>query len=763
MNPTTTARALLLTAALAPALSAQDWTDEQLVAACQGFQTESLPTRLQQVGVLLGERQHAFTALVARIHGDHREYRLKVDQLLDELGDPRWQVREKAERTLIEIGSRGVVLIQQRKDNFTVLEQQIRCGRILDALVAKGDAQEKLEKNLLRGLVSTALYLDAEPRLVRALRSALGHTEATIGDAAIRALGKHGGDDEADSVGQMVGFKNGIHRLVSVSALGRMRSPKALAMCRQLLGTSPIADGPFAGITLNPTERMAIVRALHSRDDDDARAMLTELEQHPDTALAAAARTKVPAGGTGVVAKFTVMPDRSQVDGQLGGFFGESMLVTGAFPGLASAELSFSDCDTMDFPDHVVKPITEARVFLNQGSLVAGAVLSIDPESVKIESARFGKMTLSRKDIQGIAFKPSLDRLVGGSTEFDRVRLPDATFVEGKVVRADASTLVVATAAGERSLAIGDVDGLLFTRPRQTEPDTTTYARFETVTGERILGFIGDNSAENVVVVVPQIGATVLPLRDVRRIELGVGGGAMWGFTLIADYSDNRIVEVDEQGRELFKLEEVFGAWDAECLDNGNLLITEFSVSRVQEVDRTGKQVWFFDALKNPYDADRLQNGNTLIADTFASRVIEVDQAGKIVWSYDKDIRPFDVDRLQNGNTLIADVMKDRIIEVDPAGEIVWEVKGMPNAHDADRLPGGNTLVTLRNKGAVLEIDRDGKVVWELQGLSSPSDADRLPNGNTIVAENTRVREFDRRGNEIWKKEMTWAVEVNRY
>ena len=42
-------------------------------------------------------------------------------------------------------------------------------------------------------------------------------------------------------------------------------------------------------------------------------------------------------------------------------------------------------------------------------------------------------------------------------------------------------------------------------------------------------------------------------------------------------------------------------------------------------------------------------------------------------------------------------------------------------------------------------------------------NAQRLPNGNTLVAENTRVREFDRRGNEVWKKEMTWAVEVNRY
>jgi hypothetical protein len=63
----------------------------------------------------------------------------------------------------------------------------------------------------------------------------------------------------------------------------------------------------------------------------------------------------------------------------------------------------------------------------------------------------------------------------------------------------------------------------------------------------------------------------------------------------------------------------------------------------------------------------------------------------------------------------------------------------------------------------VVELDPQGDVVWKLEGLSSPSDADRLPNGNTLVAENTRVREFDRRGNEVWKKDMTWAVEVNRY
>lgn len=200
------------------------------------------------------------------------------------------------------------------------------------------------------------------------------------------------------------------------------------------------------------------------------------------------------------------------------------------------------------------------------------------------------------------------------------------------------------------------------------------------------------------------------------------------GLTLIADYSDNRIIEIDSTGVVVNELKEVFGVWDAEILSNGNYLITEFSVSRVSEVTRDGRVVWSLggadrSVLNNPYDADRLPNGNTLIADTFGGRVIEVNAQDAIVWSYDKDIRPFDTDRLDNGNTLIADVLADRVIEVDPNGVIVWEAMNLPNIHDADR----------------------------------------LPNGNTLVAENGMVREFDPQGKEVWKLEMTWAVEINRY
>ena len=631
-------------------------------------------------------------------------------------------MRENAERSLVEIGGRARAVIQQRRDDYQVLEQHIRCGRILEALDAKGTEQEDRERLLLQGLVRTSLHLQGDERLLRSLRSALGHTDTSIAGGAIRAIGKHGCDNEADAIAMMVTFKSGLHRSIALSALGRMNSAKAIGFCRGML-FGGITEGPLKDVTLNRTEAMSIVRALRTRSDDGAKQLLADLSKHSDPVIAKGASVAIPAAVASVDATLT-MPDRTQVTGKLGNMYGDSFVVVGAFAGVPETELSSNDCSTIDFPNHVVQKNTSTTVFLNQGSSVTGQVVAIDADSVQLASPVFGAVTLSRQDIQGMAFDPDLDRLVGASVEFDRLRLRTGKLLDGKIAGIQAGKVILEPIGGAvQEIPVAEVGGILFKRPMAAEPDSTSYVRLDLVTGERLIGFVAESSSDHVAVTVPLLGATALPWTSIHHVELGVGGGAMWGFTLIADYSDNRIVEVDDQGRVVFVLEEIFGAWDAECLDSGNLLITEFSVSRVQEVNRKGEMIWQFEDLKNPYDADRLPNGNTLIAD----------------------------------------VLKDRVIEVSPAGEIVWEAKGLPNAHDADRLPNGNTLVTLRNKGVVLEIDRDGKIVFELSGLSSPSDADRLPNGNTLVAENTRVREFDRHGNEVWKKEMTWAVEVNRY
>ncbi len=740
------------TGSTSPAGQDGEWSGDRLATESQGFQNESLVTKLEQIGTLLQNQAAAYSAIVARIHGDHREYLLKIDRLIDELTDERWSVREQAERTLIEIGGRAKAMILQHRDEYDYVEQRLRCARILDALAAKGTEQEDREQRLLRGLVQTALYLKPEPRLLRALRSALGHTDPSVVAGAIRALGKLGGDDEVGAVEQMLEWKGGMHRTTTVAALARMQSDKALAVCERLL-TDPAND--------DTTEKFVMLRALHSRTDAGAQQLLGRLGANKDKLVAAGA--KIAAGGGAVTPALFSLPDRSKVEAGFGGFFGESVLAHDGFAGLPVAELAFQDADTIDFA-HDKQPVSGARVFLNQGSLVIGDVVAIDPEGLRLRSEMFGELTLARGEIQGLALDPDLDRLVGASTDHDRIRLRDDTFLDGQIQATDGESIRFEDLEGKtQTVELSKVAGILFTRPRVVETDNTLYTRLDLVTGERLIAFVAAASGSEVAIVAPQLGSAVVPLQKVHHLELGVGGGALWGFTLVADYSDNRVVEIDDQGRIVFVLEDVFGAWDAECLDNGNLLITEFSVSRVQELNRKGEQVWVYEELKNPYDADRLPNGNTLIADTFGSRIVEVNREGQEVWTFDMNIRPFDCDRLPNGNTLIADVLKDRVIEVSKEGEIVWEAKNLPNVHDADRLPNGNTLVTLRNKGVVLELDRESNVVWQITSLSSPSDADRLPNGHTLVAENTQVREFDRRGNEVWKKETSWAVEVNRY
>jgi hypothetical protein len=259
---------------------------------------------------------------------------------------------------------------------------------------------------------------------------------------------------------------------------------------------------------------------------------------------------------------------------------------------------------------------------------------------------------------------------------------------------------------------------------------------------------------------VADLGAANQRLSHARDRLFGI---TTTGNTLIADYSDNRVVEVDREGKIVWEMHDVFGAWDARPLPNGNVLLTEFSVSRVAEVDRKGNRVWVYENLRNPYRASRLANGNTLIADTFGGRVIEVTPAKEIAWKYDAQIRPFGAERLPNGNTLIADVLKSRVLEVDAQGATVWELGGMNIVHDAKRLANGNTLITQRQEGRVIEVDHDGKVVWELSKLINPSSAERLPNGNTLVAENNPVREFDHDGKVVWQKNMTWAVQARRY
>ncbi len=754
----------------APILVAQPeeqdlWTEEQLEKAIRGFLRPTTRAQLEQMASLLRVEAVAWLAICNKIHGNHSEYLLRIEKLMDQLTDERWEVREEAERTLVETGARAKDLIIRRSKIAPTIEEQLRARRAVVGINTRGTEDEDRQIQYLRGLVMTAAYMKPRDKLNKALLSSLQHTDSLIVEAAIRALGVQGSDRESGVLYERMRRKGGTHKTVTLAALARMRGPHALAICEEILGGK---------IEVTEQQAMLMVRILRKRGD--ASELLKKLQKHKDPLIRAAARLQMPPSGAATYQCRVAMSDLSKIEGELRGFDGASILLAG--PKVLEGEDSTPiDLDVLRLPlkraDGLVfvgakpdapKDAGFCRLFLLQGSLITGTLARVTADTVEVDSSTFGRISVPRAHVQGLTIDPKLDRLLGASDKHDKVQLRTRKSMTGHIKDVDKNAVRLQDASGKVvPVPITEVAGMLFKRPLQQPADPRTFTRLNLTNGDRILCHIADINASHVGIVTTDLGSTKVELGKITEMEFEVGGGAMWGFTLLADYSDNRIAEYDDQGRKVFEIEEIFGVWDVECLENGNLLITEFSVNRVREITRKGEDVWVFDDLKNPYDADRLANGNTLIADTFGRRVIEINSKGDIVWKFDKSVQPYDVDRLPNGNTLIADGHEDRVIEVNKKGEIVWQLTNMANVHDADRLPNGNTLLTIRMMNLVREVDASGKTVMEIRDLSAPSDADRLPNGHTLVAENGQVREFDRHGNQVWKLDTTWAVEVNRY
>jgi hypothetical protein len=733
---------------------AEPWSTETLEQRAAGFLQETWQARLEQVAQLLAAPE-ANQAMLQVLHGDHREYTARIRGLLSSLTHERWVERERAERTLIEVGTRARDLLQERAQSAETLEERWRTQRVLQRIMERGTEDEDRRIKLMRGYALVSLNLPNSEPLRRSLLSALGHTDSAVVNHALRALGHHGTDAEVGGLARQV-EGGSVHRLTALCALARTGTKTAQETLLRL----------FDEGKLNEVEALHVLRVARARGD--VAWFKAKLGTSGRALFKTALALELPAVGASPDCTMALV-DRTALTGRFGGLSGDAAVVGNAIPGLAQFEAPFTTVGLLQFAEPV-KNTTDARVFLVQGSMLHGKLLAIDPESVQLDNPTLGRVVVPRGAVQGIILSPDVDRLIGASQSTDRVKMSDNSSRDCELVSyVPARGFSVREAGADKTLATANVSALLLRRPGQTTTDATQYTRLTLRNGDRLLGHVVAASPSHIGFVLPidsnrNAPGAVIECSGIATIEFLVGGGASWGYTIIADYSENRVLEVDEKGRVLFKLEEIFGAWDIECLDNGNVLVTEFSVSRVQEINRaTGKPVWVFEDLKNPYDADRLQNGNTLIADTFGNRVIEVDAEGKIIWQFAADIRPFDCDRLANGNTLIADGLHERVIEVNREGQIVWEQRNLKLVHDADRLPNGNTLITLREARRVIEIDREGTVVFELKNLNNPSDADRLPNGNTLVAENGMVREFDRGGLEVWRQEVSWAVEANRY
>jgi hypothetical protein len=107
------------------------------------------------------------------------------------------------------------------------------------------------------------------------------------------------------------------------------------------------------------------------------------------------------------------------------------------------------------------------------------------------------------------------------------------------------------------------------------------------------------------------------------------------------------VLILDSRGKELrtFQVANNGGWCGVEGLPGGHMLVAVMGNNKVTELDANGKTVWECSSVPGPCAATRLPNGHTLVASMGGQRVVEVDRAGKVVWEKATEGRPFRVHR----------------------------------------------------------------------------------------------------------------------
>ncbi len=245
------------------------------------------------------------------------------------------------------------------------------------------------------------------------------------------------------------------------------------------------------------------------------------------------------------------------------------------------------------------------------------------------------------------------------------------------------------------------------------------------------------------------------PLKPVR-VEIGR--------TLICLATQNKVIELDAGGKQVWEQDGLMYPWRAAGLPNGHRLVACYNGRNAFEYDARGKEVWKVEGLPGgPHSVQRLDNGNTLLACSDSHQVVEVSPDGKTVWSVTIAGRPVDARRAPNGRTLVVLQSSGQIVEVDRDGKVVWKIESLQGPNTAQPLDNGNLLVAEVNVRRVSEMTREGKVVWSIEVPTSPYDAQRVADGTTLVAESGKVSVFNQEGKKFSETVTSGDTRVTRY
>ncbi|MFQ5504042.1 MAG: PQQ-binding-like beta-propeller repeat protein [Planctomycetota bacterium] len=761
---------------------------------CQRFLNEGLLGRLQLAPVISRLSEHVLVnKVLPRLTGERSQLILEVKNLVAGLGDIRYRVREESERLLLNMGPQIIPILEElpRTHDF---ETRVRLTRVQKNLGEMGDEDIRKKAEIARGL---AEVLEYRPGAVtaRALLSGLDHLDPRVRLASIRSLGAVLRDPELlEQFGNRL-FDRIVAELDSIdlelrnatlSALGGLALPRSATLLKSIVVdrkrpmslrilalrvlVSRAGTNGLEQLELDNTDLVAVAADFFRKRAAERAASKPEPQDPAATRETDLLRVK--------------LRDIGEIRIALLGLEGDKLrfVITPEFEGLPELRIPRASIDQILMPPEVPRPAGgDPHLLLKSGTRLAVKRLVIKEGKCLCE-ALGRSLVLPMAGIRSILADPGKARILGGSRKHDQVRTRTSKEpIAGTVERLDYGELTIRDASGRsHGIPFEQVTSILFSLGERSASagnvgDLNQYVQVDLRDGQKLVGFLLALDERQISIAADSFGCLSIDLARISSIQLSNSGRALTGFTLVCDYGEARVFELDGEGHEVWSLEDLFDPLDAELTPSGNILVTEQKDNAVREYDREGNIVWEYDDLEHPRDADVLPNGNILITDTSNLRVIEVDRDKRIVWTFGKKqarsraFRPYDADRLANGNTLIADNENKRVIEVNPSGQIVWEQKNTVFVYDADRLPSGNTLITVhaternRKLGRVFEVDRQGNVVWELTPRYPPFDADRLPDGTTLVAEDNGVRVYSRELKVLRELNANWATEANGY
>jgi hypothetical protein len=741
------------------------------------------------------------TRFLPLLEGDRNRLSLKVQRLIEGLGDPRFKKREAAQRALLQMGPRIFPILGEQKTPDD-LEVKIRLHYVLKALKNMGN--EDIVRLALRArLIAEALAYAPNSRNLVALAKGLSHLDHRVRKAALDSIISQLRTIQPEErtagmirthclsllEGEQLGLRNAALTTLSLLPQGRDRVLSVLQDPR------------------SPTSLKVLALNLLSKANEETRTQLPKfLKKESSSWLGevaqAMATSSTPTTSPPIELKARVRTKEDQeiaLDSTIESMFGNMVLIsppkelaslgTLIFPRDIIDKIDFEGSTKKEAKNPEPSPIKNPEKKKNHQNplflvLKSGMKLSIQNPSFKegvLLAKTLGRvLKIPQSEIRGFLSNTKRKFLFGGSRMGDQLRLKTTprTPKIGKIVEMNALGVTFEKKGKKIQTPWNDIGTLQFKVGNNLGLQTKKgnlgqFIQVDLNDGQRLIAFLADLDRSQMILTHPLFGSLSLKLSRVKQLVLSNSGQALAGFTLIVDYGEYSVKELDADGKVVWSMEDLYSPMDAEILPNGNILITEQEENAVREYTRKGDIVWEFTECESPREADGLPNGNVLITDMKNRRVIEVNRKKKITWSFGvkeggSAFKPYDADRLSNGNTLIADFGGSRIIEVSPSGKIVWQQRNIPFLWDVDPLPNGNILATLHKAGTkastgkILEIRPDHKITWEIR-VKNPSDADLLPDGTILVAEGNAVSLYNRAGKLLKKWKTDWSARASRY